>query len=62
MFQFLVRIFRSLARDLRPGWDDEDLASALHKKRQAQPNEFVALTNRELQALKAIGLWPTNRW
>jgi hypothetical protein len=51
-------VIRRAARDLAPGWDDEDLARALHKKRQAKPHEFVSLTNRELQALRAMEPWP----
>lgn len=47
---------RNAARDLLPGWDDEDLARAVHKiHHHAEPHEF---TNRELQAMKATGLWP----
>jgi hypothetical protein len=49
---------RRAARDLLPGWDDEDLQSAMRKVRHhAESWEF---SNRELQALKATGLWPRN--
>jgi hypothetical protein len=51
-------VIRNAARDLLPGWDDEDLYQAVRKiHRHAEPWEF---SNRELQAMKATGLWPKN--